>query len=150
MVKDDTSRALLYGTILYDTGRRKLAQSCRRRHEQVGFKHRFDTLQKQRYTLKPHAGINAEKGQARQRAIRGTVELDEHEVPDLQEARAIAARSAGDLATTHFDAAIKEDLGVWATGTGATHRPQVVIDAKRYDTLWRKALAQPFLDRLLV
>ena len=82
-------------------------------------------LQHGRQALQAHAGVDARCRQRRERAVRGPVELHEHEVPYLDIAIAILVGrtrgTAGDIGTV-----VVEDLGAGPARTGVGHLPEVV------------------------
>ena len=84
--------------------------------------------------LEPHAGVHARLRQRGQRAVGGTLELHEDEVPDLDVAVPVllrrAGRPAGDLG-----AVVVEDLRARPAGPGIAHRPEVVLRADADDPL---------------
>src|SRR5471030_251959 len=75
--------------------------------------------------LEPHSGIYGRFWQWQHGAVRLTVELHEHDVPDFDVAIAIffcrTRRAAPDVI-----AMIKEDFGARAARTGVTHLPEVI------------------------
>ena len=127
------------------------------RHEQVGAVVRVDALHDRADALEPHPGVDALEGQLGQRPVRGTVELHEDEVPDLEPARAVlgvirhAARSFGKVG-----APVVVQLAARATGAGVAHAPEVLLvaggDIPPADEALRRQpdLVGPYRTRLLV
>ena len=99
------------------------------RREQVRVVVRGDLLQHARQALQAHPGIDAGERQ-RDAAVRPLVELHEHEVPDLEPARAVlvvvrgAVRSLGELGTP-----IEVDLAAGPARPGIGHAPEVLVVA---------------------
>ncbi len=89
-----------------------------------------DTLDDARDPLQPKPGVDAGRRQRRQAAVRVELELHEHEVPDLEPARAVlgvvrdAFRTLGQVGT-----AIEVDLGARSTGPDVGHPPPVLLVA---------------------
>jgi len=103
---------------------------CDQRLEQVDLVVGVHVLHHRRYALKAHAGVDAGLGQRMHRPGFVAVELHEHVVPDLDIAVAVFLGRAGRAAVNAF-AVVVEDLGAGATGTGVTHRPEVVGSVAR-------------------
>src|SRR6185437_2581242 len=80
--------------------------------------------------LQAHAGVHAGRGQRRQRAVGRTVELHEHQVPDLDVAITVLVRRAGRTAGD-FRTVVVEDLGAGTAGAGVGHLPEVVGSERR-------------------
>src|SRR5579875_623674 len=95
--------------------------------EHVGIEDRFLALQHHRQAFQAQPGIDILFGQRRAPAIEVLIELHEDQVPDLQEALAVAARLTIGPATAVLDAAIIVNLGVGSAGTGGAGRSPPVI-----------------------
>ena len=99
------------------------------RREQVRVVVRRDLLQDARQALQAHPGIDARERQ-RDAAVRALVELHEHEVPDLEPARAVlvvvgrAMRAFGELGSP-----IEVDLAARPARSGVGHAPEVLVVA---------------------
>ena len=76
-------------------------------------------------SLQAHAGVHAGRGQFDQAAVGLHVELHEHVVPDLNEAVAIFAWTAG-WAARDVRAVVVKNLGARTAGAGVGHHPEVV------------------------
>ena len=99
------------------------------RREQVRVVVGRDLLEDAGQAFQPQPGIHARKRQ-RHPAIRPLVELHEHEVPDLQPARAMLAM-VGDAVRPlgQVRAAVEMDLAARAARAGLRHPPEVVVVA---------------------
>ncbi len=123
--------------------------------EEIGIVDIGDALQRRGDPLQPHARVDARARQGRALARyrtprRPLVELHEHEIPDLGEAIAALARSAGRTAG-HRGAMIVEDLRAGAARAGVAHRPEVVASGDPDDPLVGQAGdPAPQRGRLLV
>ena len=111
--------------------------------EQVDFVVGMHALQYGGDTLQPHTGIDRRLGQRLHGAVCMTVELHEHQVPDLDVTVAVFFRAAGRTAPDML-AVIVEDLGAGTARAGITHGPEVVgcvlgtlVVADTHDTLGR-------------
>ncbi len=106
----------------------QLPQSLMDGHEQVGVVVAGDILQHRGEALETHAGVDRFEGQLRAGSLDRLVELHEHEVPDLQPARAglgvvgHAARPLGEVL-----AAVVVDLAVGTARARVGHAPEVVV-----------------------
>lgn len=58
------------------------------------------------------------------------VELDEHQVPDLQHVRVIHVHQVGGVSPAD---AVVVDLAAGATGAGVSHLPEVILHTARQD-----------------
>ena len=76
--------------------------------------------------LKAHAGVYAGRIERRQCAVRRTVELRKHQVPELGIAVAILVRGTW-WAARDVRPQVVEELGVRAARAGVAHRPEVVF-----------------------
>ena len=79
------------------------------------------------HALQAHARIEVAVRQLRHGAVLLAVVLGEHEVPELQEAVAVAAGLAVGLAAADLLAHVKVDLGAWTAGAGGASSPEVVV-----------------------
>ena len=75
--------------------------------------------------LEPHAGVDRRARQIDPLAAGQSLELHEHEIPDLDEAVAVGVRRTGRTAR-NVVAVIVENLRAWAARAGVAHRPKVV------------------------
>ena len=102
------------------------------RREQVGVVVGRDLLEDAREPLETHAGVHAGCRQRDQRAIGLEVELHEHEVPDLEPARALLAVVRDAVrAFRQVGAAIEMDLAARAARADVGHAPPVLLVAAR-------------------
>src|SRR5205823_5958101 len=81
-------------------------------------------------TFQSHAGIDRRLGQRMHDALVVTVELHEHEVPDLDVAVALGFRRAR-RATPYFGSVIVEDLRARPAGSRIRHLPKIVAGIGR-------------------
>ena len=116
----------------------------------VGLVHREDVLEDRCGALEPHAGVDVLLGQRRHTAVRMELELHEDEVPELEEALAVAARRALGAAAADACAAVVEHLRVAPARPRPSHRPEVVRAVEREDALGRLADPEPGCTRDLV
>ena len=99
-------------------------------HEQVGVVVRVDLLDDARHALEAHARVDARGRQRRQRPVGMELELHEHEVPDLEPARAVlrvvghALRALGQVS-----AAVVVELRARAARPDVGHPPPVLLVA---------------------
>ena len=78
------------------------------------------------------------------------IELREHEVPELQEAIAVAAGGTIGLAAAHLFALIEIDLGAGAARAGRSGRPEIIVLAQTGDVIFRHAKRTPDVMGLIV
>ena len=100
------------------------------RHEEVGPVVRVHFLDRARHALEAHAGVDALERQRSQRAVGGAVELHEHQVPDLEPARAVlrvVRHAVGTLG--EMRAAVVVELAAGPAGPGVAHPPEVLLVA---------------------
>ena len=90
-------------------------------------------LKHRRHPLQPHAGVDGGFGQGRHGALFVAVELHEHQVPDLQEAVALAAQGAVRPAAADLGPLVDVDLRAGTAGPGIAHGPEVVLLAHAHD-----------------
>ena len=93
--------------------------------EQVNLVIRMHMLQHCRNPLQAHAGIDTGLGQARHVAVGLTVELHEHQVPDLDVAVTVGIGRTG-RAAGNVRAMVVEDFRARAAGAGIGHLPEIV------------------------
>ena len=99
------------------------------RREQVGVVVGRDLLEDAGQALEAHPGVDAGERQ-RHAAVRPLVELHEHEVPDLEPARAVLGVVGHAFRTLReLDPAVEVDLAARAARTGVGHPPEVVVVA---------------------
>ena len=111
-------------------------------------KHRRDPLQS-------HAGVHMFGRQFGQLSVLAAVVLDEDQIPQLDEAGAIAVHPAAvallPLSVAGPGAAIDVDLAAGAAGSGLSHFPEIILLAEAQDALGRKpAYLAPELLGILV
>ena len=87
------------------------------------------------HAFKAHARIDVGVGQRHARAVGRLVKLREHEVPDFEEAVAVALANAAVGAARHVFALIHIDFGARAAGAGIAHGPEVVFFAHAHDAV---------------
>ena len=102
------------------------------------------------HALEAHAGIEVAVGQLGHGAVLLAIELREHEVPELQEAIAIAAGGAVGAAAADLLAEVEVNLGAGAAGTGGAGSPEVVVLAEAGDVVLGNAEGAPDVMRLVV
>ena len=115
----------------------------------IHFEQVTHALHDRRQTLQPHAGVDVRVRETGVVAVPVAVELREHDVPDFDEAVAVAARTAVGLAAAEFRAAVKVDFRAGAAGTRAD-LPEVVVLAELGNPLARDAGLDPDFQRLVV
>src|SRR5690606_39001654 len=93
--------------------------------EQVDLVVRVDVLQHGADALQAHAGVHGGRRKRVQHAVRSSIELHEHVVPDLDVAVAVFLGRAGRAAPDVL-AVVVADLGAGAARAGVAHRPEVV------------------------
>ena len=99
------------------------------RGEQVRVVVGGDLLEDARQPLEAHPGVDAGERQ-RDAPVRSLVELHEHEVPDLEPARAVLAVVRHALgALGELEPTIEVDLAARAARSGVGHPPEVVVVA---------------------
>src|SRR5207253_2326827 len=81
-------------------------------------------LNHRRHALEAHARIDMLRRQRRQLAVLAAVELDEDEVPDLDDIR---RPLVDELAAGLAGRAVDVDLGAGAAGAGLAHLPEVIL-----------------------
>ena len=116
----------------------------------VGVVGRDHPLQDRRGPLEAHAGVDVLLRKRRDRAVVVQLVLHEDEVPELEEAFALAARRTGRATAPDLLAAVVEELGVRPAGARAADRPEVVRAVEPDDALRGQALRLPEAHRLLV
>ena len=100
------------------------------RREQVGVVVAGHALDDARDALEAHARVDARRRQRRQRAIRVELELHEHEVPDLEPARAVLAVVRDALrALGQVRAAVVVELRAGTARPDVGHPPPVLLVA---------------------
>ena len=102
------------------------------------------------HALETHTGIEVAMRKLGHRAVFLAIELREHEIPELKESVAVAARSTIGVAATNFLALIEIDLGARAARTGGACRPEVVILAQTGNVILGNAKRTPDIMRLVV
>ena len=107
-------------------------------------------LQDGGHALQAHARVEVAVRQLRHGAVLLAVELREDEVPELEEAVAVAAGLAVGLAAAHLGALVVVDLGAGAAGAGGAGGPEVVILAEAGDVVLGHAEGAPHVVGLVV
>ncbi len=107
------------------------------RLKEVGVVVRVDALQHRGHSFEPGTGVDRRPGQGRQVPTGVTVELHEHQVPDLEVAAALGTLVPGDGRQPRR--AIDVDLAARPAGPGLAHRPEVVALVAPHDALGRQA-----------
>ena len=120
------------------------------RLEAVRLVHGVDALQDRRAALDAHASVDVLLGQRGQRVVGVQLELHEHEVPELEEAVALAAGSAVVAAAALGRAAVEVELAAGAAGTDRTGLPEVVGTRQPDDPLRADSDLLPALDGDLI
>ena len=102
------------------------------------------------HALQAHARIEVTVRQLRHGAVLLTVVLGKHEVPELKEAVAVAARLAVGAAAADLLAHVKVDLGARTAGAGGAGSPEVVVLAQAGDVVLGNAQRTPHVVGLVV
>ena len=102
------------------------------------------------HALQAHARIEVAVRQLRHGAVLLAVVLGKHEVPELKEAVAVAARLAVGAAATNLLAHVKVDLGARTAGAGGASGPEVVILTQAGDVVLGNAQRTPHVVGLVV
>src|SRR5947209_1080972 len=111
------------------------------RLNEIGLVIRQLALEHGRDSLEAHPGIDGGAGKGSQNSIERTVELHEHQIPDLNEAPACVGRKLFVFAPrlSGFHTQIEVNFGAGSTGAGFTHLPEVVFLVETEDALLRNA-----------
>jgi len=104
------------------------------RHKQIGIVVGDDSLKDRGGAFKAHAGVNAGLGQGRQFAALIAVVLHEDEVPDFDEAAAVAREFAFRCGKAVAEirrggAHVVMNFAAWAARTGIAHGPEIFFQA---------------------
>ena len=102
------------------------------------------------HALQAHARIEVAVRQLRHGAVLLAVILGKDEVPELQEAVAVATGLAVRAAATDLLAHVKVDLGARTAGAGGASGPEVVILAQAGDVVLGNAQGAPHIVGLVV
>ena len=102
------------------------------------------------HALQAHARIEVAVRQLRHGAVLLAVVLGKHEVPELQEAVAVAAGLAVGLTAADLFAHVKVNLGARTAGAGGASGPEVVILAQTGDVVLGNAQGTPHVVGLIV
>ena len=102
------------------------------------------------HALQTHARIEVAVRQLRHGAVLLAVVLGKHEVPELQEAVAVATGLAVGLTAADLFAHVKVDLGARTAGAGGASGPEVVILAQTGDVVLGNAQGTPHVVGLVV
>ena len=102
------------------------------------------------HALKAHARIEVAVRQLRHGAVLLAVILGKDEVPELQEAVAVAAGLAVGAAAADLLAHVKVDLGARTAGAGGASGPEVVVLAQTGDVVLGNAQRAPHVVGLVV
>ena len=103
-----------------------------------------------RHALQAHARIEVAVRQFRHGAVLLAIVLGKHEVPELQEAVAVATGLAVGLAAADLLAHIKVNLGARTAGAGGASGPEVVVLAQTGDVVLGNAQGAPHVVGLVV
>src|SRR5690554_6847999 len=128
---------------------REPSHAVKYRTEIVHFKDTGLALEKGRYAFQPHAGINALllKGRI---GVAILMKLDEHKIPKLKKAIAIAPRFAVWVVATELFTAINMDFGT-RPARSRTRLPEVVFFAQTDNPFSRHThIVMPDLKGLVV
>src|SRR6266702_6020350 len=110
----------------------------------------MDALHHCSNALQAHARIDGRFRQRCQLAIRRTLKLHEHEIPDLNVTIAVFVRRTG-RPTWDSRTVVVENLAAGPAWTGVTHSPEVRFLTKASETLGRDAdLLEPDVCGLVV
>ena len=115
----------------------------------VGLEQAGRSLQEHGDALDAAAGVDVLCRQRRERAVVAAIELHEDEIPELEEAVAVAARPAVGAPAAELHAAVVVELGARAARSRRPRLPEVVL-AERDDAARRDALRQPEVARDVV
>ncbi len=107
--------------------------------EEVGVKVGLLALADGSYAFKAHAGINIGLGKGHACAVRLLVVLRKDQVPDFQEAVAVALADAAVRPAGQAFALVNINFRTGTAGTGVAHGPEVVLFAHAHNA----ALGQP-------
>ena len=102
------------------------------------------------HALQAHARIEVAVRQLRHGAVLLTVVLGKHEVPELQEAVAVAAGLAVGTTAADLLAHVKVDLGAGTAGASGASGPEVVVLAQAGDVVLGNAQRTPHVVGLVV
>ena len=102
------------------------------------------------HALQAHTRIEVAMRQLRHGAVLLAVVLGKDEVPELQEAVAVAARLAVGAAAADLLAHIKVDLRARTAGAGGASGPEVVVLAQARDVILGNAQGAPHIVGLVV
>ena len=102
------------------------------------------------HALKAHARIEVTVRQLRHGAVLLAVVLGKDEVPELQEAVAVAARLAVGAAAADLLAHVKVNLGARAAGASGASGPEVVVLAQAGDVVLSNTQRTPHVVGLVV
>src|SRR5712692_3343164 len=129
VVSDHPQRGIGF-RILPIRGTGKRGEAVDDRTKRIGIEDRLFALQDHRETFQAQAGVDVLLRQRRTRAIEVLVELHKDQVPNLQEALAIAAGRAIRFTTAMLAASIIVNLGIRAAwARGSRWPPPVILQA---------------------
>src|SRR5690242_10527056 len=120
MVRDDLERVV--GEILRAGFARGGADQVL---EQIDLVVRVHSLEHRGDALEAHARVHAGPGQGRHYAAFVSVELHEHQIPDLDVAVALGLARSG-RPSLDSPSVVVEDFAAWAAGTGVGHLPEII------------------------
>ena len=151
VVGDDAQRAGGAGVLVSDVGlaRDLLAQGDEALHEVTVIVGAL-VLHDAGHALEAHARVEVAVGQLGHRTVLLAVELGEDEVPELEEAVAVAAGLAVGLAAADLLALVVVDLGAGSAGAGGAGGPEVVVLAQAGDVVLGDAQRAPDVVGLVV
>ena len=126
------------------------------RHKQIGIVVGDDSFKDRGGAFKAHAGVNAGLGQGRQFAALIAVVLHEDEVPDFDEAAAVAREFAFRCGKAVAEirrggAHVVMNFAAWATRAGIAHGPEILFQpGNGHDALGGNVLLEPELLGLFI
>mmetsp|Transcript_100547 Transcript_100547/g.259697 ORF Transcript_100547/g.259697 Transcript_100547/m.259697 type:complete len:349 (-) Transcript_100547:51-1097(-) len=123
-----------------------LLDSCKDRLEEVGVVVTPHVKQHRRHPLQAHTGVDTLSRKLDQAAIRLSLVLHEHVVPDLQHIRVIQVDEMGCIAATDT---IVVDLSARAARASLAHLPEVVLHIEGQDPRVRQVLLPDLLGFLI-
>ena len=149
MISDDTQRQVGSIVCLVRFVRKVLAH-CDQIAQNVRVVVVIHALHNGSDALKTHSSIDVLLGQRHERAIFLCIILCEDAIPILEEAIAIATRSAIRAPATYFRTLVEVQLGARTTRTGRASSPEIIVFTELRDVARIDAEVLPNLDRLIV
>ena len=102
------------------------------------------------HALETHARIEVAVRKLGHGAVFLTIVLGEHEVPELEEAIAVATRGAVGASAADLLALVEIDLGTGSAGAGGAGGPEVVVLAQAGDVVLGNTEPAPDIARLVI